>query len=317
MNASSVLAVALGVALAGAVAALVITELRGRSAAPARRRATPDVTGRAALDVIDLGLRRLTEDCARAGRALPDVYAVVYSGQRLGLRLATADRDAPESWAADEAGDEWRAEPAGLDRAGGGPLVGQPFSLAVTIGIEDGERVLVDLSRSSAPTAVTGEAADVRGFVGALVAELITGPVGRLAEVTLVGSAATSELTGGLGLHSARLHTVATLEEALSGGESAAAAGGAPGDPAVTQIYLQIVGGGPVSVAGRTPRLFVLDAANFRHEQAALGRLRASDALLVIGDVADAGWRFEVTSDGALDTGPLGLKIDVHTGRMG
>ncbi|WP_405603846.1 hypothetical protein OG741_33225 [Streptomyces sp. NBC_01410] len=317
MNLSVVLAVVLGLALLGAVAALILTERKTPAAAPPRRPASAHVKGREALDAIDLGLRKLAAGCVRAGRALPDVYAVVYSGEHLTLRLAGADPDAPEPWSADDSGEEWTVDSA---RLGGGDFgdagAAQPYSLAVTVGLDQGDRVMVDLSRASSAIAVTGSGRDAQQLVRAFVTELITGPVGRHAEVTLVGSAASAEMTAGLGLRSARLNTVATLEEALARGGDMPHADSPVSSSAVTQVFRLIEGSSPVTVQGRAPRLIVLDAAQFADEKAAVKGLDASDALLVLGDAADSGWRFEVGADGSLDTGPLGLRIDVHAGRL-
>ncbi|MET7711854.1 hypothetical protein [Streptomyces sp. NPDC005407] len=318
MISSVALAVVLGLALIGAIAALVFTEVRSRSGVPPRP-APAAVTGRDALNVIDLGLRSLAAECMRAGRALPDVYAVVLSGDRLTLRLSGADPEAPPPWTTDDSGEEWSAGPAQL----GGTDLGvasdaaHPYALTVTIGLDRSDRVMVELSRASAAISVTGDGGDVRKLVRALVAELITGPVGRHAEVTLVGSAATAEMTLGLGLQSTRLHTVATLREALAQESADARASAASGAASpVTQVFRLIEGSSPVIVQGRAPRLFVLDAAQFRDEKEAMTHLNATDALLVLGDVPDYGWRFRIGDDGSLDTGPLGLRVGVHAGRL-
>ncbi|MFI1105248.1 hypothetical protein [Streptomyces melanogenes] len=315
MNLLVVLAVVIGLALIGAIAALVRTELRpSGAAAPAPKAA---VTGREALDTIDLGLRRLAADCVRAGRSLPDVYAVGYSGEHLALHLTNADRNAPAPWTADAEGEEWRAQSADLGSlAAESAPAAQPYPLAVTIGMHQGERLLIDLSRAAAPIAVAGDSEGVRQLVRALVTELITGPVGRRAEVTLVGSAATAEMTVGLGLMSARLHTVATLDEGLSGDPASSGAGAGAASSSVTQVFRLIEGRGPVGVRGRAPRLFVLHAAQFLEERAAMTGLNAADALLVLGEAPDFAWRFQVAADGSLDTGPLGLRIAVHAGRL-
>ncbi|MGW1049108.1 hypothetical protein ACWDBD_16085 [Streptomyces sp. NPDC001118] len=316
MSLSVVLAVVLGVALIGAIAALVVTELKSPGAAPAGPPPAV-VTGREALERIDLGLRTLAAECVRSRRPLPDVYALAYSGDGLALRLAGVDLNAPASWVTDDRGEEWLLDAEQLAGHGGAAGASHPYALAVTIGLDQGSRVLVDLSRASAAIAVTGAMDGVRQLVRAFVAELITGPVGRHAEVTLVGSAAGAELTVGLGMHSVRLHTVATLEEALSNGAEPAhgAASSASADQ-VTQVYRLIEGSSPVGVEGRTPRLFVLDAAAYRDEKDAVDGLHAGDALLVLGDAPGCVWRFQVEADGSLDTGPLGVRVDVHAGRL-
>lgn len=310
MTPSVVLAVVLGVALLGCVAALIITELR----AAARRRPSVSsaVSGQEALDAVDLGLRGLVASCLHAGRALPDVYAVVWSGQRLTLRLADADRHAPAPWTPDEAGEEWSVETVGAPTPG---LPAHPYALTVTLGLADGERVLVNLSRAPSAIAVAGAEADVRGLVGAMVAEVLSAPVGRLAEVTLIGPAATVGITARLGFRSARLHTAATVREALARGAGIPAA--APSASEVTQVFRMIEGGNsPAPTANPLPRLFVVDAAQFAHERTAVTGLGAADALIVLGDTPDADWRLTVAADGSLGTGALGLRIGVHTERM-
>lgn len=319
MNLSVVLAVVLGLALVGAVVALVLTERRHRSApTPAPSAA---VLGREALDVVDVGLRSLAAECGGAGRALPDVYAVAYSEDRLRVLLSGADAAAPPPWTPDEEGESWSVAPDRLEqihtgagaRAGGASAL--PYALVVTVGVAGSERVLVDLSRASGTIAVTGDDADVRKLVRAVVTEVLTGPVGHLAEVTLVGSVATRGLTGDDVPRSARLHTVATLDEALNKAPDAAG-GPAPATSDVTQIFRLIEGRPQITdVADVVPRLFVLDADRLPEEQEAVARLASTDALLVLGDTP-AGWRLRAGADGSLDTGPLGLEIDTHAGRM-
>lgn len=316
-----VLAVVLGLALLGAVAALVVTERRKRAVPWA---ASAAVRGREALDVIDLGLRKLAGECARAGRALPDVYAVVYSEERLKLLLSRADSDAPQSWTSEEGGECWSMTPARLETsAPGGPgrkVAGEPdappYAMVVTVGLDGGERVLVDLSRAPSSLAVTGSEEEARKLARAFVAEVITGPVGGTAEVTLVGAVATEAMTAGSSLRSSRLHTVATLREAVDRVPEALR-GPSPKTAEVTQIFRLIEGQIQITEQAGTPRLFVLDAAQLAEEKAVLERLEASDTVLVLGDTAETGWRLKAGPDGSLDTGPLGLQIDTHAGRFG
>lgn len=310
MTSSVVLAVVLGVALLGCVAALIITELR----AAARRRSAlpPAVAGEEALDSVDLGLRRLVGACSQAGRPLPDVYAAVWSGERLTLRLADTDRQAPAPWTPDEAGDAWSLEHLGAPNPG---LPAHPYALTVTLGIADGERVLVNLSRATSAIAVTGAEDDVLDVVRAMVSEALTGAVGRLAEVTLVGPEVTANITARLGFRSARLHTAATLAEALSRGAAVPAA--APSAPGVTQVFQLIEGAKAPAGNPLLPRLFVVAAAQFARERSSAAGLGESDALLVVGDTPDASWRLRTAPDGSLTTGALGLTVTAHIARLG
>ncbi|MFI1393697.1 hypothetical protein [Streptomyces sp. NPDC020681] len=319
MTVSVVLAVVIGVLLLGAIGAL-IRESRGappQGRAP-RRVVGPDVTGRDALEAVDLALRALAVGCARAGRELPDVYVLDCSADRITLRLTRADTDPPRPWDVDESGEEWsisRKRPTGGEDVAGQI---QPFPLTVTLGLHDGSRMLVDLARAGAPVALTGATADVHRLAGAFVGELVTGPVGRGTEVTLIGSVA-AELAGLSGMSSGRLHTAATLDEALARGTDTAAIG-SNRSASVTQIYGLIEGGGSDDAEWRAPRLLVVDADRFREDMWAGGApagLRRSDAMVVLGDVPDAAWRLAVGVDGGLDTGALGLEIDKEAGRLG
>lgn len=311
MSLHIVLIIVLGLALIAAVTTLVVTEVRAMR--PTRpRQASAHVAGCEALDVIDSGLRHLVAQCERSGRELPDLYAVGYVEERLTVRLAGADQVAPAPWAASPSGEEWTLEPRALIGADIPPDAPTRYALVVTIGTDQGERILVDLGRSSAPVSVGGDGDGARSLLRGMLAELVTGPVSRRAEVTLVGAVATASLTGP-DLHSDRLHTATTLEEAVRGGADAAPRAAAH----VTQVFRQIEGRRPGSRAGgRRPRLFVLEAARLPEERQWVEGLEDSDGLLVVGDAPDASLRFRVGADGALDTGALGVRIDTHAGRL-
>ncbi|MFH8567779.1 hypothetical protein [Streptomyces sp. NPDC017993] len=308
-----VLAVVLGLALIGAVAALVVTERRPRPPKPVA--ASAAVMGREALDVVNAGLRRLTGECLRSGRSLPDLYAVVYSEERLGLLLAGAEEAAPAPWTAEADGERWTVSPDDLHRPGpeGEPAV--PYALTVTVGLDGADRVLVDLSRAAGPVSVAGPDEEVRSLARAVVAEALAGPVGALAEVTLVGSLAGDGLIPGDTPRTSRLHTAASLEEAFARAASAGQGEPEPGSSDVTQIFRLIEGSSRIAVRGEAPHLFVVDASQLPRREGALDGLRRGDALLVLGD-APAGWRWRAGAGGSLDTGPLGLEITRHAGRL-
>ncbi|MFH8368281.1 hypothetical protein [Streptomyces sp. NPDC018031] len=309
-----VLAVVLGLALIGAVAALVVTEWRSRPPKPAA--ASAAVVAREALDMVDAGLRRLTGECLRSGRPLPDLYAVVYSEQRLGLLLAGPEETAPAPWTAEADGERWLVSPDDLHRPGPEGEPALPYALTVTVGLAGPDRVLVDLSRAAGPVSVAGPEQEVRSLVRAVVAETLSSPVGALAEVTLVGSLAGDGLVAADMPRTSRLHTAATLEEAFVRAASAGTGQPAPGASDVTQIYRLIEGRSRIAVQDEAPHLFVVDASQLPRREGALDRLRRGDALLVLGD-APAGWRWRVGTGGSLDTGPLGLAITRHVGRFG
>ncbi|WP_336047348.1 hypothetical protein [Streptomyces sp. CA2R101] len=308
-----VLAVVLGLALIGAVAALIVTERRPRPPKPAV--ASAAVMGREALDVVNAGLRRLTGECLRSGRSLPDLYAVVYSEERLGLLLAGPEDTAPAPWSAEADGERWTISPDDLHRPGPEGEPALPYALTVTVGLDGADRVLVDLSRAAGPVAVSGPDDEVRGLARAVVAEALAGPVGALAEVTLVGSLAGDGFLPGDAPRTSRLHTAASLEEAFARAASAAPGAPEPGASDVTQIFRLIEGSSRIAVQGEAPHLFVVDASQLPRRAGALDGLRRGDALLVLGD-APAAWPWRAGADGSLDTGPLGLAITRHAGRF-
>ncbi|MGP4114449.1 hypothetical protein ACTWP5_26500 [Streptomyces sp. 4N509B] len=313
---SVVLVIVLGAALIGCLAALFVTERRG--AAARRRPPVPSaVAGEEALEAVDAGLRRLVTSCQAASLPLPDVYAVTWSGQRLTLRLADTNQLAPMPWLALEEGTAWTVEPVGpaegLTRPDPG-LPPQPYPLTVTLGLAGGERVLVNLARAYSAVSLIGGDEDVRDLVRAIVAEVLTAPLGQTAEVTLVGSAAAVGVPDALSLRSARLHTAATLGEAMA---PAVSPSPQRSPLPVTQVYEWIDGSpGQYRAQGRSPRLYVVEADQFRQERQAASTLGESDALLVLGDATGTGWRFRVAPDGSLDGGALGVRITIHAGRM-
>ncbi|TQJ47290.1 transmembrane domain-containing protein [Streptomyces sp. NBC_00080] len=312
MIASIVPSVVLGLVLLGAAAAWI---LRRRDSLPGPVRTARPSVHRKELETVALGLRAVAEGRAPSAGALPEVHAVIHSGQRLTLLLAGADAPAPAPWTADLSGKEWWVEPKDLTSpANGGAEVAHPYSLAVTLGRHRGDRVLVDLSLLSGAIALTGEDNDVLSLAQALITELIGGPVGSLATVVLVGSAATASVTDGLGARSARLRAAATRDEALACRDSVPT-GADRRSPALQTSP-------PDSTARVTAwtharRLFVVTAAQFRDENWRDAALRGTDALLVLGYVGDdADWNFHVNADGSLDTGRLGLPIDTHAARL-
>ncbi|MFC4502874.1 MULTISPECIES: hypothetical protein [Streptomyces] len=298
MIASIVLPVVLVVVLLGAVAALIRRTRKGGT--------------RKALETVALGLRAVAEGRPHGTRPLPEVHAVFYSAQRLTLRLAEADAPAPAPWTADVSGKEWSVEPASLRRTGNvGAGHTHPYSLTVTLGRHGDDRVLVDLSRLAGTIALTGDNNDVLRLAQALITELVSGPVGLLATVVLVGTAASPSVTDGLGARSPRLHTADTQGEALTCGPSEPSG---PVPPA-SAFQTRHIRHDRATVATGSPsrRLFVVTAAQFRNEKWRDTPLRGTDTLLVLGYIPHADWQFQINADGSLDTGRLGLPIDTHT----
>lgn len=302
MSAPVVVAVVLAVLLLVATVLLVI-ELRRGPATGKRVVAGPAVTGAAALDEVDRALRVLVTACDRAERDFPDVYAVECAADRVVLRLATYEPEAPEPWAGAGDGTEWTLSRAGRQTGGQVPADSHPYPLIVSLGLHEDRRVLVNLARAAGPITLAGPAEAVGPFAQRLLAELLGGPVGRDAEITLAGDVAIGLRDRLPGARPERLRTAATLAEAQHGGrEQRVARVGA------AQIFQTLDDGRSAAEPDQPRRLVVIGADQYRAESA--GGAAAGGAVLVLGEADHAAWRFEVRPDGGLDTGALGLPVD-------
>jgi hypothetical protein len=247
--------------------------------------------------MIDTGLRYLSQVLATQGQALPTVVAAHVGAQNLDLWVAPADPGAPAPWVAVGDGQVWRLPLAVVpeldpDQVTGAPA---PYPGLVSIGTDATGRVLVDLESAQGLIAITGEPHRVRAVLAAMAVELVTsrwsGPVG----ITLVGFGA--DLTA---LAPGQVTAVGTLAEALPvlvararlPGESMAAPPWAP-------HYL---------ISAVPP------AAAEREQLLALARAgpAAAAGYVIAGDIAGATWTWEITGQGRLRAGLLGLDVQAQ-----
>ena len=247
--------------------------------------------------LLDTGLRYLSQALARQGRALPTVFAAHVSGQNLDLWVAQADRDAPAPWVAVGDGQVWRLSLGvvpGLDPdqvAEASP----PYPGLVSIGTDTTGRVLVDLESAQGLIAITGESSGVQAVLAAMAVELATnrwsGPIG----ITLVGFGA--DLTT---LAPDRVNAVGTLAEALSA--------------LAARAQLVAESPHPQSWASHYLISAVPPSAAEREQLLALARARraAATGYVVAGDVPGATWTWEVTGQGRLRAGLLGLDVQAQ-----
>ncbi|WP_045744795.1 hypothetical protein [Actinoplanes rectilineatus] len=304
MTAPVIAAVVIAVLLLIAIVLLVIELRRTPGGGRARASAGPAVTGAVALDEVDRALRVLVTACDRAGRDFPDVYAVECAADRVTLRLAAYEPEAPPPWEGDGDGTAWTLPRAGRQTGGQIPADSHPYPLVVSLGLHEDRRVLVNLARAAGPVSLAGPAPQVGRLTLRLLTELLTGPVGRDAEITLTGDVAAGFRAHLAGARPERLRLAATLAEAQRGGrEQPAARTGA------TQIFQLLDDGRAAAEPDQPRRLAVIGADQFRAESSGQ-TAPAGGAVLVLGEVDHAAWRLEVRADGGLDTGALGLPVD-------
>ncbi len=247
--------------------------------------------------MIDTSLRHLSQVLTAQGRALPTVFAAHVGGHNLDLWVAPADPGAPAPWVAVGDGQVWRlplAVAPGLDpdQVTGAPA---PYPGLVSIGTDATGRVLVDLESAQGLIAITGEPHRVQAVLAAIAVELVTNRWSGPVTITLVGFGA--DLTV---LAPGQVTAVGTLAEALPAllaraelaDESLAA------QPPAPHYLISAV---PPSAAEREQLLALARAGP-----------AAAAGYVIAGDVAGATWAWEITDQGQLRAGLLGLDVQAQ-----
>jgi nucleoid-associated protein YgaU len=262
--------------------------------------------------LLDAGLRYLSHALARSSRTPPTVFAAHLSLENLDLWVAPADLDPPTPWTAVGDGQVWRLPATALPLIELNEAYDEPqlFPGLVTIGTDGTGRVLADLAAAQGLISVTGPAAMVTAVLSAMALELATNRWSDEMQLTLVGFG--PELAG---IAPDRVLAVDSLDEALPALEARAAAaagamaaavgtrrrdGPAATDPASWPPHY-LISAIPPTLGQRT-RLLALAAA--RHESAA--------GYVLAGDVPGSAWTWEVTADGRLLAGVLGLDVQAQ-----
>jgi hypothetical protein len=254
-----------------------------------RGRAAPDLSARpfdaAAAWTVDRALRSLAGLVAAGRRPMPSFYAVSLDSDRLRLRLAVPDHEPPAPWVADEDGLAWSASLRALQAVPLDEQIAAPSPRLVTLGMDGGTRVLIDLGQATGVIAVEGHPAGVRAMVRGWIAELAAGPWADRVRVIVTGLETGPEAAdpGALG----RVQNVAGVREALVA-VGASSGSDAPG----------------VLVLGSSAR-----GGELEQIQALAGRPDDGWAVVFFGRVPAARWRFTLGSDGRLDTGVLGITV--------
>ncbi|GAA3130313.1 hypothetical protein [Nonomuraea salmonea] len=169
--------------------------------------------------VLDVGLRMLGAELAARRRTPPTVYGAHLSPRTLDLWIHPPDPDPPAPWIAVDGGQVWRL-PAHEGRLLPDPPdrghAGAPYPGLVSIGTDDGGRVLIDLEAAQGLINVRG--AQTTAALAALAVELATNRWSDRMRITLVGFGA--ELTA---IAPGRIRAVGGLAEVLPELEAGAA----------------------------------------------------------------------------------------------
>ncbi|WP_406318630.1 bacterial transcriptional activator domain-containing protein [Streptosporangium sp. NBC_01639] len=253
--------------------------------------------------MLDIGLRLLGRSLAAQNRVPPTIYAAHLSSRTLDLWIHPPDRDAPTPWAAHDDGQVWRLpahEGRMLDEQAlsGAPA---PYPGLVSLGSNDGGRVLVDLEAAHGLISLTG--AQSTAALAALAVELATNRWSDRMRVTLVGFG--EELAV---IAPDRIRYAGSLAEVLPELEAAAGGRGHGGDVLTGRIH------GRAADPIWSPH-YVLSAvapsADEGRRLALLARkgVRTAAGYVVAGDVPHATWNWKITEDGRATVDALGFEV--------
>ncbi|ONI73633.1 hypothetical protein BWI15_09335 [Kribbella sp. ALI-6-A] len=309
-----------GATLLAAGLAVALKRRRGWALGPGPKSAShrqTEVNLRLAADVptaqfVDNSLRQLGVSMTEANRTMPVVVAALVTDRALTLVLEPGENQAPPPapWQAIADGRRWvlrRAYAPAADVA-----APSPYPTLVTLGRNaDGSTVLVDLDTARGVVSFGGVTNASRDVVGSLAAELATNLWSEGAHVSMVGFG--DDLSS---LAPARLSYWTRLDEALQevtrrtdnqvqacarrNAESVAAARMSYPDPMLWG-----------------PEIIFVSAPPSLEEEQQLARLAADPkrcvAVVVVGDVLDAPWRFVVDEKNQAVCRLLGLEVDAHS----
>jgi len=312
---------AAGLLGAGVLAALAMRRRRQRGQRrPGRRLALPGTEAawaEAALrlgadenaaSLVDAGLRYLSKQLSGQGRTPPTVFAAHVGDENLDLWVAPPSPDAPHPWFAVGDGQVWRLALASVLGLPLGELdrVAAPYPGLVSIGTDPTGRVLVDVASAHGLIAVAGPDDMVRDALTAMAVELATSRWSDGIHLTLAGFG--TDLTV---LAPERVHMVPTLAEALPGLEAWAAEVG------------HVLGNGPApdgATGGEAwePHYLIsaVEPASGWERDRLLALAQAGQAAgggyLTAGDVPGAAWTWQLSPDGRLRAGELGLDVSAQ-----
>ncbi|ADB32362.1 hypothetical protein Kfla_3301 [Kribbella flavida DSM 17836] len=309
-----------GATLLAAGLAIALKRRRGWAQGPGPKAASTrqtEVSLRLASDVptahfVDNALRQLGASMTEANRSMPAVVAALVTDRALTLVLEPGEHQAPPPapWQVIADGRRWVLRRAYAPA--GDVAAPSPYPTLVTIGRNaDGATVLVDLDTARGIVSFGGVTNASRDVVGSLAAELATNLWSEGAHVSMVGfgddlsSLAPSRLSYWTRLDDA-LREISTRTDhqvqacTRRNADSVTAARMAHPDPVLWG-----------------PEIVFVSAPPSPEEEQQLVQL-ASDprrcvAVVVVGDVLNAPWRFVVDEKNQAVCRLLGLEVDAHS----
>ncbi|GID58012.1 LysM peptidoglycan-binding domain-containing protein [Actinoplanes couchii] len=261
-----------------------------------RRKATtkPAEPGRAfdtdAAWTINRALQVMVTSADQAGIAVPSIYGVSIDESRIWLRLAAPDETAPVPWVSLESGRTWQAQLRDLQSLPVNNDLPTPCPRLVTLGTVNGVRELVDLGQATGMIGIHGDAATARELVSSWAAELSGSWWASHVQV----------VTGDLDPHLAGGERVSTRDAlATAEGDGSDAAFTLRGSSSSERKL-------GVLILGSTPAAKELERA-----QALVNRPGAAWVVIVVGKTRYDRWQFTVDANGKLDTGALGITVQI------
>ncbi|MGC5378487.1 hypothetical protein ACPXB1_08430 [Micromonospora sp. DT68] len=256
-----------------AVPMLILLVRPRRAAVAARPAPTPG-----SRQVLDRALRQLTAQAAQA-----KVYAALIGPEQVSLRLAPALPDAPPPWRTRQQGAIWEAPSWQFDESVDG---GDGLPLLATVGTVEGELAVVNLGRAPGIVALTGDPVAAMRTARAFLDEIGWHAAAASLTVSVVGPPSP------MWPPSEQVRVVPDARPVLT-----SPGDGATGQPDVLHDHLVLV-------------TTTLPQAELEQLGALAAASAGTAAVVVVGDVPNAAWRFEVDADGTLDVGVLGLDLD-------
>lgn len=309
-----------GATLLAAGLAVALKRRRGWALGPGPKAASgrqTEINLRLAADVptaqfVDNSLRQLGASMTEANRMMPVVVAALVTDRALTLVLEPGENQAPPPapWQVIADGRRWVLRRAYAPTSD--VTAPSPYPTLVTIGRNaDGATVLVDLDAARGVVSFGGVTNASRDVVGSLAAELATNLWSEGAHVSMVGFG--DDLSS---LAPARLSYWTRLEDALQEvtrrtDNQVQACARRDADSVATARMAH-----PDAMLWGAEIIFV-SAPPSLEEQQRLGRLAADPkrcvAVVVVGDVLDAPWRFVVDEKNQAVCRLLGLEVDAHS----